>query len=517
MSVAKDKSELTEEQKLANLMFDLYPGLDRAFGRYVVTKEGDGETKTQGRATTELGQYKADLWTAHLLGGVGLGVIPVTDEATCSWGAIDIDVYPLDLVELEKKIHALNIPLLLIRTKSGGAHLVAYFKEPISCKKVRNKLYEFSLALGYSGVEIFPKQSALASKNDVGNWLNMPYYNYRHTTRYAIFRGQKLTILQFIELAEQIKVSEEQLMSIDVSVKGAFDDGPPCLQLMTRDGKVPEGARNNTLFAFAVYARKKWEDEWEDKVEELNVDFIDPPLKSKEVQTVVRSAGRKEYFYPCSKSPLQERCNKDLCKKRPYGIGELEEEFNLNLGSLSKILTDPPIWVIDVEGVRMQLDTEDLLDQTRFRRACMMAINRLPPLVKRNVWEKLIREKLESVEIVEAPQETRLNARLNQYVQQYLANTPTGESREELMIGRPWFDADTNTVYFRGNDLIRYLENSSIRVEARKVWNSLRESGACHKQLGINGKNVQVWYVAMETPEEEEEYIPEPDLGQEKF
>lgn len=495
--VSEKEKKLQDEHKLADLLFALYPGLDRAYGKYSVTSQVVDGKKTQGRASTEIGTYESKLWVAHLKGTIGLGVIPITDEATCSWGAIDIDKYDLDLGELERKIYELNLPLLVIRTKSGGAHLTCYFKEPISCKKVRSKLYEFSIALGYGGVEIFPKQSSLASKKDIGNWLNMPYFELKNTNRYAVFRGKPLPILSFLELAEKIKVDEETFMGINVTLKGDFDDGPPCLQLITKNGKIPEGTRNSALFALGVYCRKKYEDDWSDKVEDMNSDYVDPPLKSREVQTIIRSLSRKEYFYPCGKSPLQEHCNKDLCKKRPFGIGQMEEEFELNIGSLCKISTEPPIWVIDVEGVRMQLDTEDLIDQTRFRKVCMMAINKLPPLMKRIPWEKMVREKLENVEIIEAPAETRLSPRVNQYVKQFLINTPSGDSREELTIGRPWHDEKTGMIYFRGNDLIRFLDNNGIRLEPRRVWNSLRETGTGHRQINIAGAPIQVWYVPM--------------------
>ena len=511
-----EEFKLTDEQQYANLLFDLYKGLDRAYGRYQVTQQGKDGKKTQGRASTELGAYKAELWVPHLMGSTGLGVIPITDEATCSWGAIDIDKYDLDLNELEEKVHDLNLPLMLIRTKSGGAHLTCYFKEPIACKIVRQKLYEFSIALGYGGVEIFPKQSSLAGKRDIGNWLNMPYFEYKNTQRYGIFKGKKLTLDHFLILADKLKVDEETFTAIQVEAKGNFDDGPPCLQMLTKSGKIPEGTRNSALFALGVYARKKYEDDWGDKVEEMNVEFVDPPLKNREVQTIIKSLGRKEYFYPCGKSPLQERCNKDLCKKRPYGIGELEEEFTLNLGSLCKITTEPPIWIIDVEGVRVQLDTEELMDQNRFRRACMMAINKLPPLMKRIPWEKMIREKLESVELLDAPLETRVGTRVNQYVHQYLINTPHGESKEELLMGRPWFNAEDGFIYFRGNDLIRFLENNGLRVEPRKIWASLRDSGTHHRQIGTNGTVVQVWYVKADGVVTEPD-LPEPEFDKEAF
>lgn len=507
--------ELTEEQKLANVLFGLYPGLDRAYGRFTIMKDGAAGIKTKGRATTELNRYKADLWVGHLHGAAGLGVIPIMDDSNCYWGAIDIDKYDVDLIALEQQVRDLNLPLVVLRTKSGGAHLTCYFKEPIPCKLVRRKLYEFSLALGYGGVEIFPKQSMLASKNDVGNWLNMPYFEHRNTNRYAIFKGKQLGIVAFIDLATRLRITEDQLMSIEVNTPGTFDDGPPCLQLIFKNGKVPEGTRNSTLFAVGVYCRKKWEDEWEEKVEEMNNDYFNPPLKSRETQTIIKSIARKTYFYPCTKSPLQEHCNKDLCKKRPYGIGEVEEDFNLNLGALCKIATEPPIWIIDVEGVRLQLDTEELLDQNRFRKACMVAINRLPPLMKRLPWEKLIREKLENVEIIEAPLETRVNTRVNQYVHQYLINTPGSEIREELLVGRPWHDRDTGLIYFRGNDLIRFLDNNGLRFEPRKVWNALRESGTKHKQLGVGGSTIQVWFVLAKDVEPQD--LPEHEQTQEAF
>lgn len=487
------QSDVTEEQQLANLFFDLYKGLDRAFGCYNLSNAKTEVGKEKGRARTELGDYTAKLWTQHLAGTQGLGVVPIQDDGTCWWGAIDIDVYDLDLVQLEQKVRKLNLPLLVLRTKSGGAHLAIFFNEPIKCKLVRGKLYEFAIALGYGGVEIFPKQSMLASKKDVGNWLNMPYFDHKLTTRHCIFKGKPIKALQFIELANKVKISEAQLKELEVSVEGGdFDDGPPCLQLISRSG-APEGTRNNTMFAVAVYCRNRWEDDWQNKVEDYNAKIMSPPLKSKEIQTIIRSAGRKEYYYPCTKAPLISNCNRELCRKRLYGIGQGEEEFNLNLGSLLKIETDPPMWIIDVEGVRVQLDTEDLMMQDRFRRACMMAVNRLPPAIKRNDWEKILREKLETVEMIEAPVESRVSSRISQYAHQFLMNTPPARVREELMVGRPWLDKETNMIQFRGNDLLRFLENQGLRHEPRRIWSSLRDNGTTHQQIKIRGNTLQVW------------------------
>lgn len=484
--------KLNDEQKLANLFFELYQGLDRAYGRYKLAGQKDEKGKAKGRAETVSGAYTVQLWQTHLNGQQGLGVVPIQDEGTCWWGAIDIDVYPLDLAELEQKIRKLQLPLIVVRTKSGGAHCTMFMSEATSAKLVRNKLYEFSLALGYPGVEIFPKQIMLANQKDTGNWLNMPYFAHEHTERYAIFKGEPLTAVQFIELANKVRISEAQLEDIEVELEGDFEDGPPCLQMICKNG-VPEGTRNNTVFAMGVYAKMRYDDDWEEKLNEMNQRFVKPMLKAKEVQLITKSLGRKEYFYPCNKAPLISHCNKDLCRKREFGIGQGADEFSLNVGSLTKITTDPPIWILDVEGVRLQLDTEDLMMQERFRKVCMSSINRLPPRIKGPDWEKLVREKLETVEILEAPEESRRSSRINQFAYQFIANTPLAKTPDEIRNNRPYYDKETEYIMFSGNALIRYLENHGIKAEPRSIWASLRENGAEIGMVKTEKGNLSIW------------------------
>lgn len=511
-----DPSEgLTEEQELANLFFELYRGLDRAYGKFKINNAttATGE-KVKGRATTEIGPYSARLWALHLNGNQGLGVVPICDDSTCQWGAIDVDVYPLDLEELERKIRELGLPLVVIRTKSGGAHLTLFLSEPVSAKIVRNKLYEWSLALGYGGVEIFPKQTMLASNKDTGNWLNMPYFEHRNTKRYGLLNGNPLDARQFLDLAFRIRITEQQLMEVEVKLSGEFEDGPPCLQMLCKGGGISEGGRNNTLFAMGVYAKMKFPDEWEAKIEEMNVKLLSKPLPSREVQELIKSAKKKDYFYPCSRQPLSGACNKDLCRKREFGVGQNNDDFSLNLGSLTKIATEPPVWIIDIEGIRVQMDTEDLMMQERFRRTCVMSINKLPPLIKRNDWEKILREKLESVEIIDAPVESRQASRISQYALQYLLNTPPARVRDEILVGRPWYEKSQEVIMFRGNDMIRYLENNGMKSEARKIWASLRENGAGHQNVNLKGASVQVWTIPKSLVPEVSLDLP-PDIDQE--
>jgi hypothetical protein len=479
--------------ELADRFYERYAGLPRAYGTYILTHVDGEKGKQQGKASTQIGLYTSHLWRMHLDGRQGLGVIPINDDAMVSWGCIDIDIYPLNLEELDLKVKKFNLPLVTIRTKSGGAHLTLFMREPASAAIVRSKLTEFSLALGYGGVEIYPKQIRLASLNDVGNWLNMPYFGGDGTTRYALKNGSVLNCQQFLEYAEERAVTSEELLGVKIDLSDYFDDGPPCLQVLATNG-IPEGSRNNTLFAIGVYTRMKYPDDWEARLDALNVEIMTPALASREVQLVTRSLNKKTYYYPCTKAPICNVCNKDLCKKRQYGVGDSAgTEFDISVGSLIKIMTDPPTWIIDIEGVRMELETEDLLSQERFRRLCVSAVNKLPSRLKALSWEKLIRDKLNAVEMLEAPQESSLKGRLHFYAEQFLVNTPQANNRDELLLGKPW--TESAVTYFRGNDFIRYLEVQGMRVDPREIWSALRSMGAGHTQFNLKKRNVQVWKI----------------------
>lgn len=478
---------------IAERFYDLYKGLPRAYGVYTLTHVDGEKNKQQGKASTQIGLYTYHLWIQHLMGEQGLGVVPINDDANVSWGAIDIDIYPLDIEALELKCRKLGLPLVVLRTKSGGAHLTCFMAEPTPAGLVRSKLTEFSLILGYGGVEVYPKQVRLASIKDVGNWLNMPYFGGAGTNRYAVKNGLSLDPEEFLDYALSLRITAEDLQRIKINLSEFFEDGPPCLQILATNG-IPEGSRNNTLFAIGVYCRMKYADDWEHHLDVLNGEVMNPPLASREVQMITRSLTKKTYFYPCTKPPICNICNKELCKKREFGVGDAGgTDFDVGIGGLVKVMTTPPTWIIDIEGVRMELETDDLLNQERFRRLCVSAINKLPTRLRPISWEKLVREKLSTVELLEAPRESSASGRMHFYFEQFLLNTAPAAAKDELLLGRPY--TEDSVTYFRGNDFIRYLEVQGIRVDPREVWSTLRVQGAGHGQFNIKGRNVQVWKI----------------------
>ena len=168
----------------------LFTGLKLAYGSYRPNEDnGPGKQKGQYRVVSEEidDDRLIDLWNNHLEGKESLGIVPICEDNTCVWGAIDIDTYPLDLAELiERLVKRGEMPFVVARSKSGGAHVYCFVSEPVSAALMQSKLKEIAASFGYGTAEIFPKQTKLLlEKGDRGNILNMPYFGGASSTRYA--------------------------------------------------------------------------------------------------------------------------------------------------------------------------------------------------------------------------------------------------------------------------------------------------------------------------------------------
>ena len=499
----------------AEQLESLYRGLQRAHGTYTVTHADSAKHgKMAGKAITVYEQPTVQKWQDHIDGKVGLGIVPIDEQNTCCWGAIDIDVYAENtLQQVDELVRQLNIPAVCIRTKSGGVHVTVYLTERVAARIVRSKMMEIAAAIGRAGVEIYPKQTSLAGEKDCGNWLNMPYFDAANTTRYAVIGKRRLSLEEFIAHAHSISVTPDQFLAIKITSAAGFDDAPPCLQTMAGQGIAP-GTRNDSLFGFGVFARKAFSDDWEAKLDEFNHTFCSPPLGTKEVAALVKSLGRKDYFYPCDRPPFPAFCNKALCKTRKFGIGQGSDDPGITIGRLVKICTSPPTWIIDVEGARFELDTDDLMQQNRFSKLCVEKVNMWPSIVKPHVWRELVQQRLSDVEIIEAPKEASTEGRLMWHLEQFCLNAAPARVRDEILLGKPWTDSGAH--YFRSEDLMRYLTQHNFKdLTPRKVWTALRnQAKATHHQFQLKGRCVQCWAVpefdkqtgAFDVPQPREEF-----------
>ena len=259
---------------------EIFKGLERAHGVTKVGQSNGDGTKVQGKSFIKREPVTDELWLYHLQGRESLGIIPINDNNQCRWGCIDIDSYAgFDHKKLVNKISSLDLPLIVCRSKSGGAHVFLFTSNYVSAKLMQSKLTQIKAVLGYSGSEVFPKQTELKSEDDTGNFLNLPYFNGDDSTRYAFdSKGEAVNLKGFYYLYDVRKVTPEILESLEIKRPDTpYSDGPPCIELMAQN-KVGEGGRNNALFHYGVYAKNKWPDNWKSKVVVFNETAMEEPL-----------------------------------------------------------------------------------------------------------------------------------------------------------------------------------------------------------------------------------------------
>ncbi len=471
---------------------NIFEGLDVAYGQHQSEgKRADG--KQEGKSYIVKQEVVDTLWTEHLNGnGPSLGIIPIMADNTARWGCIDIDTYPIDYRKIINSIRKLQLPLVPCRSKSGGLHLFLFFKNPVSAKLIREKLREVASGLGYSSVEVFPKQSTiLIEKGDLGNFLNLPYYNSKNTTRYAYKDdGTAATLPEFISLYNKYSVSGTDEVAIQVS-GDVIKDGPPCLQQLCTQG-FPEGTRNNGLFNIGVYLRKFDPDGWKTLLEKYNQDYMTPPLSASEVVTVQKQLEKKEYNYRCKEPPINSYCNSKVCRGRKYGIGG--NGASLEFSALTKLCTDPPVWFLDVGDTRMELQTEELQIQTKFQKKCMNSLNHMPPLVKQSVWQENIERLMQNLIKIPVSDDGSLAGQFEAFLQEFCTDRAQALNRDELLLRKPW--TEEGITWFRLKDLQDYLtRNKFTYFNTGQLVQALRNLKGKSDKFNLKGRTVRVWGV----------------------
>jgi len=419
---------------------NIFQGLERARGVTYVDKKGADGEKIKGKSFILRERVTEDLWLKHLQGTEpSLGIIPINDENKCRWGCIDIDSYAgFDHKKLINKIKLLKLPLIVFRSKSGGAHVFIFTTVPVEAKLVRDKLLSISAVLGYGGSEVFPKQIELKSEEDTGNFLNLPYFNGDDTTRYSFDHdGQAANLETFYLLYNEQVQTPEQLEKLKVKrPESEFSDGPPCIESLTQT-KLEDG-RDRVIYQFIQYAKRKWPEDWAKKINQFNYTYFTTPLEDKVIQDKIKFHSKKDLGFKCNEEPMCNHCDKALCKTRKFGISG--ESVFPALTDLQKVELDQPYYWVNVDGMRVRLDNIDyLMEQRLFRKTVTEQINRKPPRVTVKEFEKYTDLLLTNVELIPAPAGSSLIEQLKSHLEEYCTNDSAATTnKEEIFLGNVW-------------------------------------------------------------------------------
>lgn len=499
---------------------DLFIGNDRSYGNYAPTNSRMWTTK-DGYTTEQFGN--------HLDGSQGLGLVPILDDGTCRFAALDIDAHEagdfIELEPLEASIRTKDLPLTVCRSKSGGAHCYLFLYEQVPCNVVRPILTRWAIEIGHPGVEVFPKQGKLLMDNQgeraLGNWINLPYFKADDTERYAVEGGDRATFEFFLESAESRRVGMQELQG---RYAVQHPEAPPCFQRMLIEGVRGEGSRNNALYNATIYLKRGFPDDWKDRAFDFNQRVLDKPLPHGEAKKTITSAARRDYTYKCAEAPICDLCDRDTCVTREFGIA-VDDPTAGNLpkfSDLKKYQTDPVRWEISVNEVPVIVSTPQLMRFNLMREVIAEHLHVVAPKLKDAQWGIILGELMPETQLIEVPDEASVGGLVRAKLADWLNKADLSSKgdniadREALLRGVPVVQRikRKKLVMFRGADFVDYLKKTrSEELKGPNLWMALKQAGVGHTRLRINDKTViTAWYVGVSGSGEIKILPPEFDL-----
>ena len=457
------------------------------------TRPQEGE-KIKTKITNNEGKVDKELLSHHLLGDFGVGICPVNAEGKCYFGVIDIDMYKPKIKRVLHFIKEYQLPLLPFRSKSGGLHVYLILTKSVSAKTMRETLnnisYYFSLDMlyGKGKVEVFPKQN---KAEGFGSSITLPYFNCENPYTYLLdLDGNQVEFKDALEYIQKHLTTIEAVK--DALEKLPYNDAPPCIQriLLSEEVGGEDTGRNNFLFSFAVYAKKKYGSGFESYVEAINSSF-ESPLEGSVVDQTCASVRDNEYIYKCKDIPCNGFCNKTECKKREFGLGRDKGHFTgVDYGQLFRYMTAEPyyIWKLRLQGQEQWKDVvfKDegyLLDQKNFAKMCVRYLNQAPMQVSNNDWYSILNSVLPNIQNVEVKQESDtsgLSIVRNAFIL-YLANKQTRRDTPYQVRGGLCYRKVENgkaKFFFTAQGFTKYLQNQKVNFDMALMRETLKQFGA---------------------------------------
>jgi len=479
---------------------DFFKGLDRDFGyREILKGFPDPETgKIKFRDEDKAYGWKHrsitdEDYVKHLTGDVGMGIQPCDDQGNASFGAIDID--PNNYTDFTpqkylKIIQDKNLPLVPIKSKSGGLHIFVFTTKPISASAIREFLSSFLFIFGLKATtEIYPKQTKLgltaAGAKQVGQFINLPYAPLEDSGVY-LPDGTILKLKDGLNVIENNLLTLEQLKEIattkikEVITGGpeALADGPPCLQMICKEvmesGKKLTDGRDRFLYEYMVFAKKKYKDSWEDAVLQAGRDYIqyDKVWGDEKVKEKIKYWKKDTAGHQCNAEPISNYCAKATCVKRKFGISVGRKNAWPLISGLVRINYKPdPEFYFNVEvstSKTVQVHAKDVKKVTEMRelRSLIAAQTGIcPPVIKQTEFQPIL-DSLYPPEDLAPPVGTSPVDILKKYLTEYV-NGPKAKTYAAFKSGAVLEEDDS--YYFDFDQFFDYIRRFEWRKDSSRT------------------------------------------------
>lgn len=253
----------------------------------------------------------------------GIGLAPLGPQNDVVFCAIDLDEPDFDAArEMDGYLPGAT---WIERSRSGNAHVWAFFSAPLEAWVARGIMQEAILAAGKKGVEVFPKNHDF-SKVKFGNYINLPWHGKDRPIMLVDHHGtggmEPWNLDEWLEDAEQGLIDPEDwrkrarwLMIQPPENREARQDFGTATKLHTcaqyiiehrDDNPVVEGHRAAVFFALAKML-SNYEGVDHDEalmLMELVNEASPDPVPSSELRRILSNAERGQYTSTDCDSPL---------------------------------------------------------------------------------------------------------------------------------------------------------------------------------------------------------------------
>ena len=525
-----------------------FTGLKRNYGFCNIEKGYKDESGKIKFDPKDYGWAKKEItdqdYEDHLTGKKSIGINPCDDEGTSIFGAIDIDPKSYTNFNLKKYLEIItekNLPVIPVKSKSGGLHLYVFTKEKIKASEIREFLEKLLFIFGLpSNTEIYPKQTSLDSsdgKRPSGNFINLPYYNKKD--RVAVKPdGEEMDFDTFIKVINLNAQSSENLKTLGADLINRelknqsleFEDGPPCLGLICGDidktkKKLPD-ERDRFLYNYMVFAKRKYPDEWEDRVLQKARDYIkyDNVWGDDKVKSKIKAWKGDTAGYTCNEDPIQSKCIKSTCLRRRFGVGKQLNASWPDIISVTKMDYRPHprffLYVKQPSGKIKNINAKtvkQIIEQRELRALIAEHTNIVPPPIKPKDFQDIIASLWSQLNVETPDPESQPAGILYRHIKEYLNDVRT-TTLTGFKSGSVYVDGDSG--YFLYHKFYEELKRNEWKLdenETRTMVVDVFKAESSQKRIG-KGNPIRCMSVKMEQfeddepPEEILEYEKEDDI-----
>jgi hypothetical protein len=514
-----------KQAQIVHDLMDLFKSNQRGYGlgEFEGAKFNEDKNKwIPGHVRWTWGHTGSDEWRNHLLGVRLLGQGVLCDDNKVWYACLDIDIYDIDYAEEMQRIRRSKLPLVVTRTKSGGLRIIVLFNEAIEADLVVSRMRRVAASLGYSGCEIFPKQTTLiVEKDDCPSWIYVPFGGTHDifaeqgcmtdngnlmelSDAVMHMKDMRITKGKFMEMFAEEEAAKTngktngrkhpkgawvQEESYEVTLNTMFCDGPPCMWTIVHEKC--RGMQNNFLLNVLSFLKRKYPENWDKALEWVNYNVLQPVGDRERLHEMITRMRNQEYEYRCHDQPICAHCNPHACRRMPFGVGTSSngiDHFELGITIIERV---PAIYIVNFGDTRIEMSSSDLNNQPKYRERCMDH-GILPPASRPKVdWEKMVMLGIESAPRIPPSHIMRTNAAEFEFLSQWLSITvPTfmrvGEKGKEDTVR---VKMEEKRIYFKPKKLMRFCRQQSFNETAMRSF--IDHKCQSHKEDGVG---IREWY-----------------------